>query len=131
MLQQSAELDRQYLEGDALQAKRSLQRNVKLVEESQVLHPSGQALLLAGLNLRLFALEKRLDHPTEAQVSLIKWRYWLVRSRELEETDTPISGLLDQLNHATDEQLIEDVDKSDKNRHGFPARYAQTLRTKN
>jgi hypothetical protein len=73
---------RQYFQGDATQAKASLEQAVRLLENETALTPLGQADLLSLDYDRLYVLETRIGNESAANIYWVKARSWNIKSME-------------------------------------------------
>ena len=110
---QSQRLFQAYLKSDLATARDSLREEIALLEHPKVpLEGVRQATVLFLECARLYTLEKRSGRDTNAELALIKARYWNIRRFELDGTLTEKAW--EELRSFTPERLIEITDASDK-----------------
>ena len=127
ILDKSESYNRCYLEGNLEDARRCLNKNALLLEQSTVLEPIGRAGLLTLTYARLFVLEKKAGNEALAEENLIKLKFWFLRRAELEggSLDSTVKTMGEL---TTSDQLITFVDDIDKKHHnGSPASYLTNL----
>jgi hypothetical protein len=101
-----------YYDGDVAQARRSLQAQIRLIENSRVVYPPRQAAVLWITCSRLYVLETRTGDEIASQLALTKARYWNLRRYELEGA---LAGKeLQEYLSFTPERITEMVDGLDK-----------------
>jgi hypothetical protein len=115
-----------YLDGGLTEARDSLVQIITIHHDSN-LSPSAQALGLWLAYGRLFLLEKRSGHADDAQVALIKARYWALRRAEI-SGDSPADALHYVDKFASEDGMATFFDKWDRDHnHGRLPNYTQKL----
>lgn len=115
-----------YLDGELTEARDSLVQIITIHHDSG-LSPSAQALGLWLAYGRLFLLEKRLGHAEEAQIALIKARYWALRRAEI-SGDSPADALHYVGTFASEDGMETFFDKWDRDHnHSHLPNYTQKL----
>jgi hypothetical protein len=136
--QEEEKLFAPYLTGNVEQARQSLKQTIQHLEESNSLDLHSQSGRLYGEYIRLYALEKRTGHETDAAVALIKARYWWIRnmeSRELSKGETIESRKLSDDENVkyfisvTPEQIMKWVDNLNAGENGNKPKYLQYITT--
>jgi hypothetical protein len=112
----SEQLDATYVRVDVGHARECLKRNAALLEGATILEPFGRSVSLATVYSRLYVLEKRATNNPAAEASLIKVRFWFLKSRELSGDDA--GHALAKLNELDSGKLIEIVDQLDRKQNG-------------
>jgi hypothetical protein len=122
---QSQQLFAAYLQGDLAAARRSLEEEIGLLECPKVrLDAMHQSTVLFLECARLYTLEKRAGRGTNAEMALIKARYWSLRRYEADGALK--DSALEEFRSFTPERLIEITDASDKTHTGGKGpRYAR------
>jgi hypothetical protein len=111
------------VEGDLLQARRSLEEGIRLCE--QLPSQKGQANAFFWSYCRLYVLDKRAGHAS-AESDLIKARYWGLRRYELAGSGTNEASYAATL---TGKAFVEFIDKWDRGHtDGKKPRYVQFIR---
>jgi len=122
----SEALCQKYLKGDLEHARQSLKANAELLEGATILEPVGRSQLLAKSYYRACVLEKRAGNETNAEVNLIKAKYWKVRNAEL--MGYSASEIMESINRDTPEGVCQYIDGFDRRLNdGNTAKYVQML----
>jgi hypothetical protein len=113
-----------YLQGDAAQARKSLDQLIQFYQDpkTKLLTPDARAKASYETYSRLFALEKRTGNEAEAEAALAKMREWRQRFFQLVNAPDQDGATL------TPERVQALADEMDKaQNHGQPPHYVQTL----
>jgi len=117
-----------YLQGDAQQARKSLQDEIGLFENSKAVSFRRQAAALFVECCRLYVLEKRTGNDVASELVLVKARYWNLRRYELSEGLT--ASALEEFRSCTPDRMVEMIDHADKTfTAGAGPRYVRDLQT--
>lgn len=126
MIDASEQLDAAYVQGNVNRARECLNKNAELLEKSTVLEPFGRSVSLAIVYSRLYVLEKRVANNPAADASLIKERFWFLKSRELSGEDA--EHALARVNAMDSGKLIDMVEELDKKQNGgLQAAYVESI----
>ncbi len=110
---QSQRLFQAYLNGDLPTARTALMEEIALLEHPKVpLQEVRQATVLFLECARLYTLERKSGRETNAELALIKARYWNLRRFELDGTLNEKAS--EELRLFKPERLIEITEASDK-----------------
>jgi hypothetical protein len=117
---------RQYLDGDIDQARKSIVNAIHAYEDvTWNINRKQQAFALWLGYARLYALERKAGRQEQAQLALVKARYWALRQLELEGPLTPQK--IDQFLQFNPDAMIGFVDKMDKSRGGRAPHYMSAV----
>jgi hypothetical protein len=121
----SQDLFQQYLQADLPSARRALQEEIALLEDPPVpLQAERRATVLFAECARLYTLEKRAGREPDAEVALIKARYWSLR--RYQAAGALSDKELEELRSFNPERLLEITDQSDKTHtHGKGPEYVR------
>lgn len=127
ILYKSESYSRCYVEGNLEEARRCLNKNALLLEQSTILEPLGRAGLLTLTYARLFVLEKKAGNEALAEENLIKLKFWFLKRAELE--GKPSNSTIKTMEElTTSDHLITFVDDTDKKHNrGKPPAYVTDL----
>jgi hypothetical protein len=100
-----------YLTGDADQAKQSVNQMIRLSENTHAIDESSRAGILFLNYYRLYVLEQRCGNKSEADIALIRGRYWRIKNLELENFSD--ADIADKIESETPERIVKIVDDFD------------------
>lgn len=119
VIDRSELLCRGYLEGDLKYARRCLAENAELLEGATILEPVGRSQLLAKSYSRSYVLETRAGNHADAEVNLIKAKYWKVRNAELMGYNA--AEITEDMKRDTADRVYQYIDGFDRKQNGGKA----------
>jgi len=122
---EESQLFNQYLFGDLEQARQSLKQTIQHIEKSNALDEDHRAGGLALMYYRLFVLEKRAGHDADAEIALVKARFWQVKNCELNNLTNDEIVIRITIDAATAEKNVNDFDEGGNN--GNKPKYLQYI----